>query len=139
MNAAKRPDETTGRRSTIRAALLLLCAAVPGAVLAALPESDPDMRNAPIPRASVSPDERSMSVSLVDLDLTAAAGARTAQERLHQAARRLCTQLADSQDLGHQPHFVDCVDRATASALRQLALPALVAKDAQKSDLHPRP
>jgi UrcA family protein len=109
----------------MRAALLLLCAAAPGAVLADPPEAAPGRR-----AANAGPDQRSMSVPLADLDLTTAAGVRTAQERLHQAARRLCSELADSQDLGHQPHFVQCVDRATASALRQAALPAPVAKNA---------
>jgi UrcA family protein len=138
MNTAKHPDRATGRRSAIRIALLLLCAAVPGAVLADPPQAAAVMPSAPIPRADASgggrpanarSDQRSMSVSLADLDLTTAAGARTARERLHQAARRLCSELTDSLDLGHQPHFVHCVDQATARALRQLAPPALVAGD----------
>ncbi|MFI4869714.1 MAG: UrcA family protein [Steroidobacterales bacterium] len=85
------------------------------------------------------PDSRSARVSLADLDLTTEAGVRAAQERLHQAARRLCSQLADSEDLGHQPHFVKCVDQTLAAALRQVALPALVAKDAPKTEQPPHP
>ena len=136
MNALKRPDQASGpsgRQTAVSAALLLLCAAASGAVLADSPQS----ASGGARTANVAPDQRRMSVSLAGLDLTTAVGARTAQERLHQAARRLCFELADSEDLGHQAHFVDCVDRATANALRQLALPALAARDAQKSDLKP--
>ena len=127
MSPARKPDQTAGRQSAIRIAVLLLCAAAPGAVLADSPQAAAAVSG--VRPATHDPNQRSMNVSLADLDLTTAAGARTAHERLHQAARRLCSELADSEDLGHQPHFVQCVDQATASALRQLALPALVAND----------
>lgn len=119
--------------TAIRIALLLLCAAAPGAVFADSTDSVLG-RGRPV---SAAPVQRRMSVSLADLDLTTAVGARAAQERLHQAARRLCFELADSEDLAHQPHFVECVDQALAGALRQLPLPALVAGDAQKPDREP--
>jgi UrcA family protein len=129
----KRPDKNNGRRTAIRIAVLLLYAAAPAAVLA-----DPTQSaSGPARPASVAPVQRHMSVSLADLDLTTAVGARAAQERLHQAARRLCFELADSEDLGHQPHFVECVEQALAGALRQLPRPALVAKGVQKPDPQP--
>jgi UrcA family protein len=129
----KRPDKNSRRRTAIHIAVLLLCAAAPPAVLA---DSAQSASGAGRP-ASGAPVQRHMSVSLTDLDLTSAVGARAAQERLHQAARRLCFELSDSEDLGHQPHFVECVDQALAGALRQLALPAIVAKGAPKPDPQP--
>ena len=131
MNTVKRPEQATGRPRAIGMALLLLCTAAPGVVWSDSSESASG-GGRPV---SAAPVQRRLSVSLSDLDLTTAAGARAAQERLHQAARRLCSELADSEDLGHQPHFVDCVDRALAGALSQLPLQALVAKDEQKPDL----
>jgi UrcA family protein len=77
------------------------------------------------PQTGAPPDARSAKVSLADLDLSTAAGARAARERLHQAARRLCTQVADSHDLSHQANFVKCVDATLAKALEQVAAPAL--------------
>ena len=61
-----------------------------------------------------------MKVSLSDLDPTTDRGLEIASERIHQAARRLCTRLQDMQDLGHQRAFVRCVDRAVASASAEL-------------------
>ena len=66
-------------------------------------------------------------VSLFDLDLETPEGAHAAVERLHETARLLCSRVADSRDLGHQPHFVACVDEAMAAALRQISGPALAA------------
>lgn len=66
-------------------------------------------------------------VSLADLDLRTPEGARAAGERLHQTARLLCSRVADSRDLGHQPHFVACVDKTMAVALPQISGPALAA------------
>jgi UrcA family protein len=79
------------------------------------------------PQTGAPPATRAAKVSLAGLDLSTAAGARAARERLHQAARRLCTQVADSLDLSHQANFVKCVDETLAKALRQIAAPALVA------------
>jgi hypothetical protein len=60
-------------------------------------------------------------------------GARAARERLRKEARRLCSQVADSEDLSHQTNFVACVDETLANALRQVAGPALVAGAAAAS------
>jgi len=56
-----------------------------------------------------------------------------ARECLHDEARRLCSQVADSFDLSHRPNFVGCVDETFAKALRQVAPPALVAGAAAAS------
>jgi UrcA family protein len=72
------------------------------------------------PDAQKTPVTRSGRVSLQGLDLSTAAGAQAARERIHQAARRLCGALADDLDLAHQPHFVACVAEATARATRRL-------------------
>jgi UrcA family protein len=75
-------------------------------------------------------DRRVAAVSLADLDVSTPQGARAARERLHETARRLCAQLEDGQDLGHQPRFVACVERALDTALRSMSGP-LHAHDAQ--------
>jgi len=83
--------------------------------------------------APVTPYSRSSKVSLADLDLTTPEGARAARELLRKEARRLCSQVADSEDLSHQTNFVACVDETLANALRQVAGPALVAGAAAAS------
>jgi UrcA family protein len=83
--------------------------------------------------ALVTPYSRTSKVSLADLDLTTPEGARAARERLHREARRLCSQVADNEDLSQQPNFVACVDESLANALRQVAGPALVAGAAAAS------
>jgi UrcA family protein len=67
------------------------------------------------------PETRAVRVPLADLDLSTLEGRRAARERLHETARRLCSQLVDIQDLSHQPNFVACVDDALNDALRQVA------------------
>jgi len=74
-----------------------------------------------------SPDSRSMKVSLADLDVGTPAGAQVARDRIHEAARRLCSQLDDMDDLGHQPQFVACVESAMAEAWQRLPGPAVAA------------
>jgi len=83
--------------------------------------------------AHSTPDLRTSNVSLSDLDLAIQEGARVARECLHDEARRLCSQVADSFDLSHRPNFVGCVDETFAKALRQVAPPALVAGAAAAS------
>lgn len=75
-------------------------------------------------------DERVKVVSLTDLDLSTPAGAQAARQRVRETARWLCMRVQDPHDLGHQPHFVACVDRATAAAVRQIERSTLVAVDA---------
>jgi UrcA family protein len=77
------------------------------------------------PQPPVARDTHIAKVSLVDLDLSTPQGARAARDRLHEAARRLCSQVSDANDLSHQTNYVACVDGALADALRQLNGPAL--------------
>ena len=60
------------------------------------------------------------TVSFSDLDLNTDRGFQVASERIHQTARRLCTVVQDTRDLGHQSAFVRCVDRAVADASAEL-------------------
>jgi UrcA family protein len=100
--------------AVLKAALLALCTIAPVTVMA---------NTQPAP----TPEMRAAKVSLADLDLSTPTGQRAARERLHQIARRLCSQVADAQDLSHQPNFVACVDETLASALQQLNGPTLAA------------
>jgi UrcA family protein len=83
--------------------------------------------------APVIPYSRTSKVPLADLNLTTPEGASAARERLRKEARRLCSQVADSDDLSHQTNFMACVDETLANALRQVAGPALVAGAAAAS------
>jgi UrcA family protein len=74
-----------------------------------------------------SPNVRTTVVSVADLDLATAAGMQRARDRLHAAARRLCTRVVEPWTLSHQPDYVACVDRTLASALAQLPSPAVAA------------
>jgi len=87
--------------------------------------------------AAAAVEKRTAAVSLADLDLSTPQGVQAARERLHQAARQLCSQLEDSHDLGHQPHFVACVDAATAAAWQRLQGPAVAAVDGIRAAGHP--
>ena len=102
------------RITVVKAALVALCAIAPVAVMAD-------------PQAAVKPVTSTAQVSLADLDLATPQGLRAARERLHQTARRLCSQVADSQDLSHQSNFVACVDVTLANAMQKLSDPALAA------------
>jgi UrcA family protein len=64
----------------------------------------------------VSSGMRAKQVSLADIDLSTVEGQRAARERLHQAARHLCSQVADDLDLSHQANYLTCVDLAMAKA-----------------------
>jgi UrcA family protein len=63
---------------------------------------------------------RTHQVSFNDLDLSTAEGMGIARDRVHQMARSLCSQVADSLDLSRQPNYVKCIDAAMASALPRL-------------------
>lgn len=71
-------------------------------------------------RASHAADSSSTRLSLAELDLATPEGLAIARERVHQSARRVCSRIADDFDLGHQPHFVACVERSMAVALPQV-------------------
>jgi UrcA family protein len=72
---------------------------------------------------AVARDPGTIHVQLGDLDLATPAGRKTAYERVHQAARTVCSRVSDSLDLGRQPHTVACIARTNAMAsVEQLAL-----------------
>ncbi|HWS62679.1 MAG TPA: UrcA family protein [Steroidobacteraceae bacterium] len=63
---------------------------------------------------------RAANVSLADLDLSTLEGSRAARERLEAMARRLCAELARSNDLSYQPNYGACVHDTLAGALAQV-------------------
>jgi UrcA family protein len=62
---------------------------------------------------------RAANVSLADLDLSTVEGSRIARERLEAMARRLCAELASSNDLSYRPNWAACVNDTIANALAQ--------------------
>jgi UrcA family protein len=99
---------TTFTRNTVRTAVLTaLC--VFGSVTA-MAQQAPGV-----------PESASAKISLTGLDLSTPEGITAARERVHQAARRLCSAVAHSTDIAHQPDFIKCVDVTMASALPQLS------------------
>jgi UrcA family protein len=71
--------------------------------------------------------EKSAVVSLADLDLSTEKGMQAARERVHDAARQLCSKVVNPWSLSHHPDYVQCVDDATANAVTQLQGRQLVA------------
>ena len=107
-------------------ALLALSSMVPPAALA----------DQPVTGAS---ETHMARVALADLDLSTPEGARVARDRLQEAARRLCAQLAESRDVGRSWHLRACIDATLASALRQFGSPTLASatdSGARRSDVH---
>jgi len=87
---------------------------------------------APVAAIALSPaaagvETRTSNLSLADLDLSTPAGVDAARDRLQQTARRWCSQVADRQDLSHQPNFIACMDETLAAALRQINGPVRAA------------
>lgn len=70
--------------------------------------------------ATAASETRIARVALADLDLSTPEGARVARDRLYEAARQLCTQLAESRDVGRSWHLRACIDASLASALREI-------------------
>ena len=118
MNTTLRVEARARYRATIRAATLLTLGA-----LLSVAHADTPSRTAPF--------TRSVKVSLADLDLTTAEGKRAAHDRLHDVARRVCSQVADNFDLSHQPNFVACVQQTWVDALRQADSQLLLASRRQ--------
>ncbi|HWS68043.1 MAG TPA: UrcA family protein [Steroidobacteraceae bacterium] len=77
--------------------------------------------------AAAGVETRTSNLSLADLDLSTPAGVDAARDRLQQTARRWCSQVADRQDLSHQPNFIACMDETLAAALRQINGPVRAA------------
>lgn len=70
---------------------------------------------------TIARDSGSLHVQLADLDLRTSVGRQTAYDRLHQAARIVCSRASDPLDLGRQIHAVACIDRTMAKATASLA------------------
>ena len=107
-------------------ALLALSSMIPPAALADQPGTGAS-------------ETRMARVALADLDLSTPQGARVARDRLQEAARRLCAQLAESRDVGRSWHLRACIDATLASALRQIGSPKLASttdSGAGRSDVH---
>ncbi len=66
------------------------------------------------------PVSQSKQVSFADLDLSTPSGVSTARERVHQAARKLCHEVADHLDLSHVTNFNKCVDVSMGRAMPHL-------------------
>jgi len=64
----------------------------------------------PVQSADAGYGARAQTVSLTDLNLSTVAGQEAARERIHQMARRLCTQVEDELDLSHHANYVKCVE-----------------------------
>jgi hypothetical protein len=54
-------------------------------------------------------------------------GRRAARERVFQAARRVCLEAEDMDDLSHHENYLACVDASLTAALEQLRLPEAAA------------
>ena len=80
-----------------------------------------------VARADSSPETRSITVSLAGLDLSTAAGESAARERVHQAARSVCSRVQDRYALAPHVDYSNCIARAEKSALQQIKGPAVVA------------
>jgi UrcA family protein len=68
-------------------------------------------------------ESRASQVSLADLDLSTTVGVRAVRDRLHQIARRLCSQIPDSQQPSRQANFIACMNDTLADALRRMNEP----------------
>jgi UrcA family protein len=74
-----------------------------------------------------SPEIRSSAVSLAGLDLSTPAGQSAARERVHQAARVVCSRAQDPYDLAPNRDYVKCIASAEQNGFKQLKGPAVVA------------
>lgn len=72
----------------------------------------------------------SKKVSVSDLDLATAEGRQVAQERLHQLARTVCSQVIDPTDMSHHTNYLACMDATLAKA--DVSLQALVKKQSNE-------
>jgi UrcA family protein len=83
-------------------------------------------------RPASADDVRMAKVWVADLDLGTTDGMKAAQARVSQAARHLCTQVAQMDDLSRHANYLACVDASVTAAMQQLKGPALAALAKQK-------
>jgi UrcA family protein len=100
---------------SLRAILAALCLIVLGASGTVATAQTPSAMPVPAP---VAPD--TLKVSLTGLDLSTAQGVRAAQERVRQAARRVCAKVANSADMQRQLDYITCIDEAMAPVVAQI-------------------
>jgi UrcA family protein len=84
-------------------------------------------------RPASADDVRTAKVWVADLDLGTSAGMKTAQTRVREVARRLCTEVEQMDDLSRHTNYLACVDASVTAAMQQLKGPALAALAKQKS------
>jgi UrcA family protein len=77
--------------------------------------------------ASADPASHTRQVSMAGLDLSTAAGMQAAHDRIQVAARKLCSQIADMDDLSRHANYLACVAESTTAALQQIRPPTMVA------------
>jgi len=71
-------------------------------------------------------EARTSAVTLADLDLSTSDGVDIARNRLHQAARQLCSDTVGEAS-PHAPDFIACVNDTVTNALRQIDQPGRAA------------
>jgi UrcA family protein len=79
-----------------------------------------------IAQSQAAGDAGTATVTLADLNLTTPAGVDMARNRLHQAARQLCSE-AVGEATSHGALFVACLNDTVTNALRQIDQPARAA------------
>jgi UrcA family protein len=105
LSARSRHNRSLIARATTASTLLLM---------AALAMADPLAE----PRPG---DDRVARVSLADLDLATAQGARVARQRVTAAAQRLCWQLGDSTRTSNRATVSACVRDTIAETMKAIA------------------
>jgi UrcA family protein len=96
--------KTQNTRNSLKSAMALMALGIFGAGAA--------LADAPISGS----ETRVKQVSFADLDLSTPEGASAAAERVHQMARRMCSQLSNMDDLSKQSNFLKCVDSTVTAA-----------------------
>jgi UrcA family protein len=101
------PSRFPGFIAALRAAgLLATCLVMPLTALA----QEPSVTTPPV----------GASVSLAGLDLTTTRGIDAARNRLHEAARRSCSQTIDDRDPEVSADFLSCIDSTLITELKQI-------------------
>jgi UrcA family protein len=96
-----------GFKTVARAAgLIAICLAMPISALA-------QQRSAATPSSPA-------KVSLAGLDLSTSQGVGAARNRLHEAARRSCSQAVDNRQPSEQANFLSCIDLTLIGELKQI-------------------
>lgn len=68
------------------------------------------------------PEQRQLSVSVSDLDLSTETGRTSARARIDEAAAKLCRKVVDSRSIDFHNALRECADEAARTAALQLDL-----------------